>query len=77
MFPYLPKALHDHETLSHSDIINSGLFHTLITSYIRANIYRFIYSTWLNKHYQKHTHQSHIYIFIYIYIHQSRPYQHL
>jgi len=60
------KTHHDHATLGHSDVINTGLFHTLITSYIRAKIYRFIYSTWLSKHYQKHTHQSHIYIFIYI-----------
>jgi len=66
MFPYFPKTRHDHATLGHSDIINNGLFHTLITSNIRANIYRFIYSTYLNKHNQKHTHQSHIYIFIYI-----------
>jgi len=89
MFPYFPKTRHDHATLDHSDIINSGLIHTLITSYIRANIYRFIYSTCVIKQYQKHTHHSHIYIFIYIYIyiyiykyiyiyiHQSRPYQHL
>jgi len=74
MFPYFPKTRHDHATLGHSDIINSGLIHTLITSYIWANIYRFIYSTCLSKHYQKHTHHSHIYIFIYICIHQSRPY---
>jgi len=66
MFPYFSKTRHDHATLDHSDIINSDLIHTLITSYIRANIYRFIYSTCLSKHYQKHTHQSHIYIFIYI-----------
>jgi len=59
MFPYLPKTRHDHATLGRSDIINSGIFHTLITSYIQANIYRFIYSTWLSKHYRKHTHQSH------------------
>jgi len=85
MFPYSPKTHPDHATLSHSDIINSGLFHTLRTLYIRANINRFIYSTWLNKHYQKHIHQSHThthththtYIYIYIYIHQSRSYQHL
>jgi len=64
MFPYFPKTCHDHATLGHSDIINSDLFHTLITSYIRANIYMFIYSTCLSKHYQK-------------YLHQSRPYQHL
>jgi len=51
MFPYLPKTRHDHATLGHSDIINNGLFYTLIISYTRANIYRFIYSTWLNKHY--------------------------
>ena len=68
MFPYFPKTRHDHATLGHSDIINSSLIHTLITSHIRANIYRFIYLTCLSKHYQKHTHQSHIYIFIYIYI---------
>ena len=42
MFPYFPKTRHDHATLGHSDIINSGLFHTLITSYIQANIYRFM-----------------------------------
>jgi len=65
MFPYFPKTRHDHATLGHSDIFNS-LFHTLITSYIRTNIYRFIYSTCINKHLQKHTHQSHIFIFIYV-----------
>jgi len=65
--PILTQNHHDNSTLCHSDIINSGLFHTLITSYIRANIYRFIYSTWLSKHYQKHTHQSQIIILIYIY----------
>ena len=83
MFLDLPKTHHDHATLGHNDIINNGLFHTLITSYIQANIYRFIYSTWLNKYYQKHTHQSHTHthtqhthththththIYIYIYI---------
>jgi len=67
MSPYVPKTRHDHTTLGHSDIINCGLIHTLITSYIWANIYRFIYSTCLSKHYHKHTHQSNIYIFIYIY----------
>jgi len=77
MFTYFPKTCHDHATLGHNGIIISGLIHTLITSYIRTNIYRFIYSTCLRKHYQKHTHQSHIYIYLYIYIHQSRPYQHL
>jgi len=66
MFPYLPKTHHDNATLYHNDIINSGLFHTLITSYIQTNICLFIYSTWLSKHYQKHTHQSQIYILIYI-----------
>jgi len=75
MFPYLPKSRHDHATLSHSDIIDSGLFHTLITSYIQANLIRFIYSTWLRKHYQKHIHQlhththTHTHTYIYIYIH--------
>jgi len=77
MFLFLPKTYHDHATLNHSGNINNGLFHTLITSYIRANIYRFIYSTWLSKYYQKilinhtytHTHtHTHIYIYIYIYI---------
>jgi len=60
---------HDHAILDHCDIINSGLFHALIPSYIKANIYRFIYSTWLNKYYQTtyslviHTHtHTHIYI---------------
>ena len=76
MFPYFPKTRHDYATLGHSDIINSGLIHTLITSYIRANIYRFIYSTCLSKHYQKNTHQSHIYIFIYIHS-PIKAYQHL
>ena len=66
MFPYFSKTRHDHATLRHSDIINCGLIPTLITSYVRANIYRFIYSTCLSKHYQKHTHQSCINIFIYI-----------
>ena len=66
MFPYFSKTRHDHATPGHSDIINCGLIPTLITSYVRANIYRFIYSTCLNKHYQKHTHQSCINIFIYI-----------
>jgi len=59
IFSYLPKIHHDHATIGHSDIINSDLFHTLITSYIRVNVYRFIYSTWLSKYYQKHTQQSH------------------
>ena len=39
MFPYFPNTRHDHATLGHSYIINSGLIHTLITSYIWANIY--------------------------------------
>jgi len=80
IFLYFPKTRHDHATLSHSDIISSDLIHTLITSYIRVNIYRFIYSTCLSKHYPKHTHTSyiiHLHIYIYIYIHQSIPYQHL
>jgi len=67
MFPYLPKIRHDHATLGHNDSITNGLFHTLITSYIRANIYRFIYSTWLNKHYTNilinHTSIYYMYIF--------------
>ena len=62
MLSYLPKTHHDHATLDHCDIINSGLFHAPIALCIQANIYRFIYSTWLNKYYQKtyssitHTH---------------------
>jgi len=84
MFSYLPKTHHDYTTLENCDIINSGLFHALITSYIQANIYRFIYSTWLSKYYQKnilinhthththtqtHTHtHTHTHIYIYIYI---------
>jgi len=44
MFSYLPKSHHDHATLNHCDIINNGLFHALITSYIQAKIYRFMHS---------------------------------
>ena len=49
--PILVQNHHDHATLCHSNIINSGLLHTHthththITSYIQANIYKFIYST--------------------------------
>jgi len=68
IFSYFPKTHHDHATLGHSNIINSGLFYTLIKSYIWANICRFIYSTWLSKYCRN---------ILYIYIHQSRSYKHL
>jgi len=65
MFSYLSQTHSDHTTLGYKDILNNGLSHILVTSHIRANIYRFIYSTWLNKHYPKHTHPSHTHTYIY------------
>jgi len=76
MLPYFPKTRQDHATLGHSISSIVVLFHTLITSDIRANIYKFIYSTCLSKHYQN-IFINHTSLYLYIYIHQSWLYQHL
>ena len=77
MFPYFPETRNDHATLGHSDIINSGLIPTLITSYPRANIYIGSYIQHVSASTTKNIVINHASIYLYIYIHQSRPYQHL